>query len=156
MRPTIANARLLIALTCCTGLLGACGSPTAALPTEQQIRDAAWTALEPNTSSHNRTNWEFVQVKQVKGQEISSKFDGRPSAGCWMGPTPSPNEAISPAGSYWYVELKPHPATPVPRNRTVSATEPPAVPEPFLRQALILLDVSDSKIVARKLFCVVY
>jgi len=122
---------------------------------EQQALDAAWAALEPNTSSHSIANWQVIEVRQVAGREVAEQFADTTFYGC-PGPKPPANEAIEPTSDYWYVDMEPRPATSVPRNRTVSPTEPPAIPEPFTRQALFLIDVADGRVVARKLFCVVY
>jgi hypothetical protein len=65
-----------------------------------------------------------------------------------------PNGEIQAGDDYWVVEMSPLPATPLPVP-TLSPTAPPFVPEPFLRRALFLLDV-DGRVVARKLYCVVY
>jgi hypothetical protein len=133
-------------------ILAACGG--SASLTEQQAVDAAWDVLAPNTSSGDRANWQVVDVRQVKGRDVADEFAGEPSLGCWKGPTPMPNGAIQPNGDYWYVEMSPKPATPLPRP-TISPTAPPSIPEPFLRQALFLLD-TGGKVVARKLYCVIY
>ena len=65
-----------------------------------------------------------------------------------------PNGEIKPEGDYWFVGMSPKSATPLPRP-TLSPTAPPFIPEPFLRQALFLIDM-DGNVVARKLFCVIY
>lgn len=123
---------------------------------EQQIVDIAWDALAPNTSSHSLSNWEVVEVRRVTGQEVAAQFEGKPAPGCWQGPTPPANRKINLSGTYWFVEMKPQPATPLPREGTISPTAPPAIPEPFLRQALFLINVDGHQITARRLFCVIY
>ena len=79
---------------------------------------------------------------------------------CWIGlldgPEPPPNGEITASADYWYVHMSPRPATPDPQKSAPSATAPPAVPEPFLRQALLLIDALDGSIAVRKLHCVVY
>ncbi len=47
-------------------LLPSCALQTGAL-TSERVQDIAWQAIDPNTFSHNRAYWEFVEVKQVKG-----------------------------------------------------------------------------------------
>jgi hypothetical protein len=121
----------------------------------EQVLDAAWEALEPNTSSHDRANWEVAEVRHVVGREVAEQFEGRPAPGC-PGPTPPANGAISPSGAYWYVHLKRRPATPVPQTGTIPPTAPPVVPEPFMYQAMFLIDPADGQVVARKLYCVIY
>ncbi len=150
-----------VALALALGM-AACASPQIvpsqqqAGPGEQQAGDLAWQALEPNTASHARANWEIVEVKQVAGRDVAAQFDGDPAPGCWKGPTAVPNGKVDPAGAYWYVHLKPRPATSPPPQRTRSPTEPPDVPEPFMFEALFLIDAADGHVVARKLACVIY
>jgi hypothetical protein len=86
---------------------------------------------------------------------VSEGFEGRTGYGC-PGPTPPANDEIQPTRAYWYVQMVPRPATPPPKETPISPTAPPNVPEPFIRQALFLIDSSDGQIVARKLFCVIY
>lgn len=124
--------------------------------TEEQILDKVWSSLEPNTSSRKRANWEVDLIQEAAGREVAEEFEGEPSAGCWMGPTPVPNSPIDDSATYWYVRMVPKPATPVPQERTLSPTEPPAVPEPFFYQAHFLLDPVSGRVVARRLICVVY
>ena len=134
--------------------LVACASETVTL-SEPQVRDLAWQSLEPNTSSHNQANWEFIEVKQVIGREVAEQFEGEPAPGCWQGPPAVPNEKVNPSGTYWYVHLKPRQVTPLPEP-TISPTAPPNVPEPFMHQAFFLLDAADGRVVARKISCVIY
>jgi hypothetical protein len=148
-------AGLALVLVACQLLVPPTPAPEGSIG-EQQALDAAWNALEPNTSSHDRANWEVVEVRQVTGQEVVQEFAGEPAPGCWKGPTPPANETIDPSGTYWYVEMKPRPATPIPQKRTVSPTEPPFIPEPFTRGAQFLIDVANGQVVARKLHCVIY
>jgi hypothetical protein len=131
--------------------LAACGGQALG---RQQAQDAGWRALEPNTSSHDRANWQVVEVRQVRGQEVAYEFAGEPVSGCWSGPTPVPNGEIQPGDDYWYVAMSPRAATPLPAP-TLSPTAPPFVPEPFMYKALFLLD-GDGQVVARKLYCVIY
>ncbi len=123
---------------------------------EAEIADRVWLSLELNTSSRDRSNWEVDEIRQVMGEDVAAEFEGEPAPGCWKGPTPVPNSAVIESGVYWYVRMMPKRATPVPQQRTISPTEPPAVPEPFLYQALFLLDIESGQIVARKLHCVIY
>jgi len=134
-------------------ILTACADQTASL-SRQQAADKAWQALEPNTSSHDRSNWELGEVRQVPGREVTEQFAGEPAPGC-LGPKPPANGEIGLSDTYWYVQMKPRPATPLPAAE-ISPTAPPAIPEPFTRQALFLVDSADGSIVARKLLCVIY
>ena len=148
--PTLFLLALGLALT-----LVACGSQTSPF-SKEQATDIAWQALAANTSSQDRAAWQVVQAREVKGQEVVDEFEGQASFGCWMGPTPEPNGAIRPSGRYWYIEMSPRPATPLPQKGEVSPTAPPLIPEPFLRQAFLLVDAADGQVVARKLYCVIY
>ncbi len=150
----MANRLLLLAFTFCSIALVACAAPTASLATEQQMRDAAWAALNPSTTSHNRAYWDFPEVRQVRGIEVSSQFGKDAAPGC-LGPPPPANATIAAAQVYWFVRAERRAMTPIPQNRTLSPTGPPAIPDPFMYQALFLLD-ANGKVVARKLFCVIY
>lgn len=118
------------------------------------VPDIAWNALAPNTSSGDRANWEVTIVEPVKGRDVADEFAGEAWLGCWKGPTPVPNGEVKAESDYWYVELRPKAATPLP-TATLSPTAPPFIPEPFLRQALFLIDLQGN-VVARKLYCVIY
>ncbi len=150
---------LALALAACSGqtepLSEQVTVPSLVKDGEQQVLDTAWEALEPNTSSHNRANWEVAEVRHMVGREVVEQFEGKPPSGC-PGPTPPANGTISPSGAYWYVHLKRRPATPWPREGTISPTAPPAVPEPFMYQAMFLIDPAGGQVVARKLYCVIY
>lgn len=125
---------------------------------EQQILDIAWRALDPNTSSHNRTAWDIVVVKLVTGQEVQDRFEGEPvPGGCVPGPMPPDNAEIAPDGAYWYVEIRRVPVSPQPQpTEQYSPTAPPNIPEPFIYQAYFLIDVVTGQVTARKIFCVIY
>jgi len=123
---------------------------------EAQVLDIVWEALDPNTSSHMRANWQVMEVHLVKGETVAKQFEGEPITGCWFGPAPPENREIRSAKDYWYVLMTPSPATPEPFYGTPSPTAPPLIPEPFLRQAHFLTDPGSGEIIARKLICVVY
>lgn len=147
--------RLALVLAIVAVLVTACGdSPSESTLDEQAVQDLVWGALAPNTSSGDRANWQATVVEQVKGRDVADEFKGEAWLGCWKGPTPAPNSAVQAGADYWYVEMRPKAATPLPEP-TISPTAPPFVPEPFLRQALFLID-QDGTVVARKLFCVIY
>jgi len=150
----------VIALTV-AAMVAACSAPATSPaaspgPDRESVLDAAWRSLELNTSSGDRANWEVVEVRQVTGDGFVEKFAGEPAPGCWKGPTPVPNEMIDPTQTYWTIQFRPCLAAPVPQERTISPTEPPAVPEPFMAQALFLVDADTGRVVARKLSCVIY
>jgi hypothetical protein len=123
---------------------------------EQRAVDAAWKAFKANTSSKDRANWEVVEVRDVTGQVVAEAFAGRVAPGCWVGPTPPPNQGIAPSVVYWYVHMRAAPATPLPATGTVPPTAPAAIPEPFVRQSTFLIDRTDARVVARKIYCVIH
>lgn len=141
---------VLLAAVACKGLTGGGQSLTA-----EQALDLVWPALEPNTSSHDRANWEVISVEKVGGRDVAEEFDYEPAPGC-PGPEPPPNQTIEPGKTYWLVFLKPTAATPRPEPSEWSPTAPPLIPEAFLRQAQFLIDPDDGAIVARRLGCVIY
>jgi len=113
----------------------------------------AWTALEPNTASHERANWAVVEARQVEGQSVAAEFEGWVFYGYCGGPEPPPNLQIEPLKRYWYVVMEPQPATP--SGPSMSPTAPPLVPEPFMIRAQFLID-ERGQVIARVLTCVVY
>lgn len=125
---------------------------------KEQIMDIAWKVLAPNTSSNNRSAWEFLEVSLVSGAEVSVLFEGKDvNEGCFMGPEIPANQPILPGKKYWYVQMKPFPVTPKPISTAMfSPTAPPDVPEPFLRQAELLIDGTSGEVVARRLLCIIY
>jgi hypothetical protein len=133
----------------------ACSGEATSL-SEQQVVGIVWDALEPNTSSHDLSNWEVVEALLVTGREVVQHFEGDPAPGCWKDPTPPANDRIISSRTYWFVHLRARSATPLPQKGMVSPTAPPLTPEPFLRQAFFLLDAEDGQIVARHLHCVIY
>ena len=141
-------------LICLTLMFIACSGKASPL-SEAQILTQVWQALEPNTSSHNQANCEVVESRSVSGREVSERFEGGPDPGCVPGPTPPPNQRISLNATYWYVQMRPRPATPLPGPR-LSSTAPPNIPEATVRQAGFLVDPITGEIVARMLGCVIY
>jgi hypothetical protein len=152
-------SRFFPLMTCLTMALTLAACFAKAVPlSQQQIVNIAWKALEPNTSSHNQSAWEIVDMQSVTGQEVQARFEGEPVPGrCAPGPTPPGNATIILDSSYWYVQMKPHSATPQAQaTGQFSPTAPPNIPEPFVYQADFLVDASTGQIVARKLHCVIY
>ena len=123
---------------------------------QSQVIDTVWEILEPNTSSHNRANWQVLEVQTVSGGSVAQRFEGEPAPGCWSEPEPPENENIASSKKYWYILMAPKPATPEPFGDTPSPTAPPQIPEPFLREAHFLVDLKSGEVVARKLLCVIY
>lgn len=138
-------------------VLTACSNNAVPL-NEQNAVAIVWQSLEPNTSSHNQSNWEVIEVRSVKGSDVSGRFEGVPIPGqCAPGPTPPNNMAINPSGAYWYVQMRKRSATPLPSTPANSSpTAPPLIPEPFVYEVHFLINPDTSLIVARKLFCVIY
>ena len=138
-------------------VLAACGGGTETLgpPALDQDRasEIAWEALEPNTASHNRDNWAVVEVRRASGGSVAKEFEGWTFHGACGGPKPPPNGRIEPGETYWFVEMRPQPATP--SGPSMSPTAPPLVPEPFMFRALFLID-EGGQVIARMLACVVY
>jgi len=150
-------SRFFTLMACLTLALTACSAKPVPL-SQKQVVDIVWQALEPNTSSHNQSAWEIIDVQPVTGQEVQALFEGGPvPGGCAPGPTPPANATIILDGSYWYVQMQPHSATPQAQvTEQFSPTAPPNIPEPFVYQADFLVDASTGQIVARKLRCVIY
>jgi hypothetical protein len=123
---------------------------------ESKVMDIVWEALEPNTTSHDRTNWQLGEIRTAKGVDVIDQFLGEPLISCWYGPKPPENSDMNTNKLYWYVFLKPVSATPLPPVGTPSPTGPPNVPEPFLKYAYFLVDPVFGNVVARKLICIVY
>lgn len=123
---------------------------------QSQVIDIVWQALEPNTSSHTRSNWQMEKAQLVPGENVAERFEGIPSLGCWSGPEPVENKDVILTKDYWYILMVPKPATPEPFYGTPSPTAPPLIPEPFLREAHFLVDPDTGDVVARKLICVIY
>ncbi len=140
-------AFLILIFTACSGSVTSLS--------QAQVENRVWQALEPNTSSHNQANWEVVESRAVSGREVSERFAGKPDPGCVPGPTLPPNRPVSPNAAYWYVHMRPRPATPLPGPR-LSPTAPPNIPEATVVQAEFLVDPHTGDIVARKLGCVIY
>jgi hypothetical protein len=123
---------------------------------EKQVVDIVWLALEPNTSSHDKTAWEIVTVQEVTGQEIQDVFDDA-NTYCGFGPKPTNNVQISLNNSYWYIQMRPRSATPQPiPTELYSPTAPPIIPEPFIYEVHFLVDARTEQIVARNFYCIIY
>ena len=146
-----------IILILLAGCQPAPSSPSSVPLGKGQVIDIVWQAFDPNTSSHDRTAWEF-EVRSVTGQEVQDLFTGRPiPGGCVPGPTPPDNVSIVPDGPYWVVEIQRRPVTPQPLpTEYYSPTAPPNIPEPFVYQARFLVDAITGQVVARKISCVIY
>lgn len=146
-----------ILLACLALALTACSTAVVHLDDQQAI-DLAWQALEPNTSSHNFSAWETIEVRSVVGREVQIQFEGEPvPGGCVPGPNPPDNGTITPDISYWYVQLRPRRATPLPQpTEQFSPTAPPHIPEPFVYEAQVLINSTTGQIIARKIYCVIY
>lgn len=123
---------------------------------QSQVIDIVWDSLEPNTSSHNQSNWQVIEVEIVTGEDVIDRFEGESISGCWFGSKPPENKGINLSNKYWYVLMIPYPVTPNPFYDTPSPTAPPLIPEPFLKYAHFLIDATHGEIIARRLICIVY
>jgi len=88
---------------------------------------------EPNTSSHDRSNWKVVEVQSVQGAQVAEEFDAWVFYGYCPGPEPPRNQTVDPGQTYWLARFEALRATPA--VTPLSPTAPPAIPEPFLYQA---------------------
>lgn len=126
---------------------------------EERAAELAWQALQPNTSSRNRAAWQITLIEQVSGTDTTEQFSSEAAAGgCVPGPAVPANQEINPQATYWHVQFQPLPATPLSpeEGEMMSATAPPRIPEPFLYRADLLLEAESGKVVARRLYCVIY
>jgi hypothetical protein len=162
MRPNRISIMLIAALTLA---LVACRESPGPVPpvkeqpspiqmSEERAIEIAWEALRPSTSSRNMANWKITEARQVAGHEVGTEFGGRPAPGC-SGPTPPANEKVESDQTYWLVRWSPRKATPRPGGPS-GPTAPPAIPEPTLKGAFYLIQAKSGRIVARKLYCVIY
>lgn len=135
-------------------LLSACNGQGNTITKEQAVQ-IAWETLEPYTSSHNQANWRTLEARSLRGDNLPEVFDKRRDLYCFGGRALAA-EDIRPDATYWYVLLEPRLATPPPEITPLSPTAPPRIPEPFARQAHLLIDASDGRAAAFRLGCVVY
>jgi hypothetical protein len=146
-----------VSVVCLCLVVAACAAEADSID-KQEATNMAWQALEPNTSSHNQAAWDVIDARLVTGQAVQDQFEGEPVPGrCAPGPTPPENATVTDDVTYWYVQLKPRPATAMPEpTEQFSPTAPPRIPEPFLVEANFLLEAATGQIVARKISCVIY
>lgn len=140
----------LAALLAGCGLHGAPGSELSA----GDVEKIAWEALEPNTSSHDRSNWKVVEVQSVQGAQVAEEFDAWVFYGYCPGPEPPRNQTVDPGQTYWLARFEALRATPA--VTPLSPTAPPAIPEPFLYQAGFLIHPGTGQVLARYYHCVIY
>ncbi|NPV76441.1 MAG: hypothetical protein HPY59_08690 [Anaerolineae bacterium] len=153
MKSTGVYRAVLLALAM---LLAGC-SPREATGNELSANDVekiAWEALEPNTSSHDRSNWKVVEVQSVQGARVAEEFDSWVFYGYCPGPEPPRNRAVEADQTYWLVRFETLRATPA--VTPLSPTAPPAIPEPFLYQAGFLIHPNTGQVLARYYHCVIY
>lgn len=149
------TAGLLLALAAC--------APRPTRLGQDQVRDIAWRALEPNTATQSRSNWELRQAQKVNGREVVDQFTAFGTRKC-PGPIPPENLAIRASGEYWYIQA-------VPKNRAADSGNEPdnaalmnsatpdgatpgaTEPEPILQEATFLIDPFSGQVVARKFYC---
>jgi hypothetical protein len=129
--------------------LAACNLRPARL-TQSQVIDIAWNALEPNTSSQNRNNWEILQAEKVNGLQVVDQFGDVVYRKC-PGPALPENLAIRASSEYWYI--KAIPIHLLEGNQKIANSPDGLVPEPILQEATFLIDPFKGQVVARKFFC---
>ena len=135
--------------------LNACTSARTSSITQGEAENIAWETLQPYTSSQMRTNWAIRDTQIVKGDALPDAFQKERIDTCFQfSNEPPPPENIRPSVKYWLVEFAPLPATA--QGTPLSPTDPPHIPEPFLRQALILIDATTGQVDAVRLSCVIY
>ena len=147
--------RLLRILLVIMLLTSAC-TRTSSEVSRAEAEAIAWQALEPYTSSHQAANWKVSQSRQVKGDELPEIFQKERVETCFNrnAAPPPPPEEFQPAGRYWLVVYEPLPATP--KSTALSPTDPPHIPEPFVRQATLLIELQDGELAGFRLGCVIY
>jgi hypothetical protein len=133
-------------------LLSSCISQTTRLGQDQAV-DIAWKTLRPNTTSGKSDNWQVSEARRVAGRDVVNQFTDARFTNC-PGPMPPENKAIKASSEYWYIKIVPAPATPIPQ--ATAAGGPPAVPEPFIQEVLVLIDVFNGQVTARKFTCLAY
>jgi hypothetical protein len=152
----VRSNRLTLAIaTLCLFILAGCAT-TLIRDNQIDLFDNAWVALDPFTNSHEPTNWTVVDQKQMKGNALPEVFLTERSNYCFGSKTPPPEKALEESNNYWYLVLEPIPATESPQITKLSPTQPPDIPEPFVRRGLFLIDENTGVLVAFRLVCVVY
>lgn len=129
--------------------LAACNRHPARL-TQSQVIDIAWKALEPNTSSQNRSNWDILQAEKVTGLQVVDQFGDAGYLKC-PGPAMPENLAIRASTEYWYIKAVP--VHLLEGSQKASNAPDGLVPEPILQEATFLIDPFSGQVVARKFFC---
>ncbi|MBI5653007.1 MAG: hypothetical protein HZC40_21550 [Chloroflexi bacterium] len=120
--------------------------------TQDAAVDAAWRALDPVTTAHNRANFEVGDARLIKAEEVIQRFaNERMNSYCWGTRVPA-NATIDLGATYWYVHLKHRAMTPIPITR-VSPTQPPAIPDWNIPEAFFLIDARTGNVVARAIAC---
>ena len=122
---------------------------------QDQAVDLAWDALQPNTTSGNPDNWEVNEARRVTGREVVGEFADARFINC-PGPMPPENKAIKASSEYWYIKVIPSPTTAETQGEEISTDIPPQIPEPFISEVLMLIDVFSGQVVARKFSCLAY
>lgn len=142
-----------ISFLLCLALLADCSPATSSI-TEPQAIDIAWQTLEPYTNSHQRGYWQAAEVQTVTGKDLPVVFQKPRDEYCFGSRKPA-GEEISSAGRYWFIEMRPIPATAIPET-PLSPTAPPRKPEPFIPQAFFLIDRTSGSVAGFRIQCVVY
>jgi hypothetical protein len=125
-------------------------------PSEQQVENIAWQALNPYTTSHNRDAWEIIEIKKVVGSDIIDQFENQDYYGCNTAANLVSDSGVDPSKVYWFIHMEPRPTTPLPvPSKLWSPTNQGFLPEPNLYNALFLIDPVSGQVLVRRLGCAI-
>ncbi len=119
---------------------------------QQEALEIAWKTLDPNTTAHNRDDWEIHAAAKVRGSEVVKEFAQVHPANC-PGPVPPDNMPIKLTSEYWYIKVLPHPEALRPSTETESPDLVLVKPEPNITEAEFLINLYGGEVVARKIIC---
>jgi len=119
---------------------------------QQEALEFVWQALDPNTMSHNREDWEIHAADRVYGKDVVSEFAAIHRVNC-PGPSIPENKPIKITAEYWYIKVVPHPEALRRQQGTSSPELVPVVPEPNIEEAVFLIDLFNGDVIARKILC---
>jgi hypothetical protein len=137
-------------------LLSACIGGRTPPVSQGEAERIAWEILKPFTDSQDRSNWAVQDTQIIKGDALPEAFQNEREETCfqWYSADPPPPENIRPTATYWLVEFAPLPATA--QGTPLSSTAPPRIPEPFVRQAFLLIDSTTGQVDGFRLRCIIY
>ena len=140
---------IILALVGCTSVIY--------YPNEQQVGNIAWQALDPFTLSHNRNDWEIIEIKKVVGSDIIELFNYKGYYGCQTAAYLVPENGVDPNKVYWFVHMEPQKVTPLPSKlkEPIGTGNPQWGPDQGLFNALFLIDPKNGQVLVRRLDCLV-